>query len=64
MIPEADASHLLFTAHRLYAHIQERHLHPHFELEPTDHPLSQEYHKGIAPERVREIMMERLRAFC
>lgn len=31
-----------------------------FELEPTDHPLSQEFHKGIMPERVKEIMAGRL----
>ena len=34
--------------------------HPHFELEPADHPLSQEYHHRIALERVKEIMMGRL----
>jgi hypothetical protein len=33
----------------------------HFRLEQTDHPLSLEYHKGITPERVKEIMVERLR---
>jgi len=27
----------------------------------ADHPLAQEYHKGITPERVKEIMMRRLR---
>lgn len=41
--------------------IQEFDRRPHLELEPTGHPLSQEYHKGIAPERVKEIMMGRLR---
>jgi hypothetical protein len=46
---------------KMYAHTQEPGLRPWFELEPTDHPLSQEYHKGIAPERVKEIMMGRLR---
>jgi hypothetical protein len=35
---------------------------PNFELEPTDHPLSQEYHNGITAERVKEIMMSRLLA--
>lgn len=41
---------------KMYAHIQEPGTRPTFELEPTDHPLSQEYHHGIAPERVKEIM--------
>ncbi|PYU18498.1 MAG: hypothetical protein DMG30_27510 [Acidobacteria bacterium] len=45
---------------KMYAHIQELNSRPHFELESTDHPLSQEYHKGITPERVKKIMMERL----
>ena len=45
---------------KMYAHIQEERQRPHFELEFTDHPLSQEYHHGIAPERVKEIMMGRL----
>ena len=47
---------------KMYAHIQEPDSRPIFELEPTDHPLSQEYHHGIAPERVREIMMPRLKS--
>jgi hypothetical protein len=46
---------------KMYAHIQKPGQRPHFELEPTDHPLSQEFHKGITPERVKEIMMRRLR---
>ena len=41
---------------KMYAHIQELGKRPTFELEPTDHPLSQEYYHGITPERVREIM--------
>ncbi len=45
---------------KMSAHIQEPGLRPHFYLELTDHPLSQEYHKGITPERVKEIMMGRL----
>jgi hypothetical protein len=45
----------------MYAHIQELNRRPHFELEPSDHPLSQEYRKGITAERVKKIMMERLR---
>lgn len=46
---------------KMHAHIQRLGLFPYFELEPTDHPLSVEYHKGISPERVREIMTKRLR---
>jgi hypothetical protein len=45
---------------KMYAHIQEPGTRPIFELEPTDHPLSQEYHHGITAERVREIMTARL----
>lgn len=41
---------------KMHACIQELKTRPIFELEPTDHPLSQEYHHGITPERVREIM--------
>jgi hypothetical protein len=46
---------------KMYAHIQEPSLRPTFSLEPTDHPLSQQYHKGISPEQVKEIMLGRLR---
>jgi hypothetical protein len=45
---------------KMYAHVQELHWRPNFRLELTEHPLSQEYHKGITPERVKEIMMRRL----
>lgn len=45
---------------KMYAHIQKPPDRPIFELEPTDHPLSQEHHHGITPERVKEIMMRRL----
>lgn len=45
---------------KMYAHIQELGARPTFEIEPTEHPLSQEYYNGITPERVREIMMRRL----
>jgi hypothetical protein len=45
---------------KMHAHIQEPGTRPTFELEPTDHPLSQEYYEGITPERVKEIMMRRL----
>jgi hypothetical protein len=46
---------------KMHARIQEPGLRPLFHLEPTDHPLSLEYHHGISPERVREIMSRRLR---
>ncbi len=46
---------------KMYAHIQEDGSRPHFRLERTDHPLSQEYHNGVTPERVKEIMLRRLR---
>ena len=41
---------------KMHAYIQELGTRPNFELELTDHPLSQEYHHGITPERVRDIM--------
>jgi hypothetical protein len=46
---------------KMYAHIQKLDWRPHFELEPTDHPLSREFHDGVSPERVKEIMTNRLR---
>lgn len=46
---------------KMYVHLQEPYNRPTFELEPTDHLLSQEYYHGIAPGRVKEIMMRRLR---
>jgi len=46
---------------KMYAHIQQLDCRPNFELELSDHPLSQEYHKGITAERVKEIMLGRLR---
>ncbi len=48
---------------KMYAQNQSLDLRPHFELEPTDHPLSREHREGIAPERARELMMGRLRQF-
>ena len=45
---------------KMYAHIQGPGQRPHFELQLSDHPLSQEYHKGISPERVKQIMLSRL----
>ena len=41
---------------KMMAYTQELGTRPTFELEKSDHPLSLEYHHGIAPERVREIM--------
>jgi hypothetical protein len=45
---------------KMYAHIQEPGRRPTFELEQTDHPLSQEYYHGSTAERVKEIMKSRL----
>lgn len=47
---------------KMYVHIQEANLRPRFELQPSDHQLAQEYHHGITPERVKEIMLRRLPA--
>jgi len=47
---------------KMYAHIQEPGTRPHFRLERSDHPLSIEYHHGISPERVKEIMLRGLPA--
>lgn len=47
---------------KMHAHIQEPGKRPHFELEPSDHPLAQEFHHGITPESVKEIMLKRLPA--
>jgi len=45
---------------KMYIHVQEHRLRPHFRLERSDHPLSHEYHHGITPERLKEIMFRRL----
>jgi len=45
---------------KMYAHIQEPGQRPHFELQPTNHPLAQQYHHGITPARVKELMLGRL----
>jgi hypothetical protein len=47
---------------KMFAHIQEPGMRPHFRLERADHPLAQEYHNGISPERVKEIMFNSLPA--
>jgi hypothetical protein len=46
---------------KMYAHNRNSGARPLFRLEPTDHPLSREYHHGITPERVKEIMLRRLK---
>jgi hypothetical protein len=43
---------------KMHARIEKREWRPNFELEPSDHPLSVEYHRGITPERIKEIMSE------
>ena len=40
---------------KMYVDVQEPGNRPLFRLEESDHPLSQEYHHGITPERVKEI---------
>lgn len=47
---------------KMYAHIQESGQRSRFELEPTDHPLTQEQQKGISPSRIEEIMVGRFKA--
>ena len=47
---------------KMYAHIQKPGWRPIFDLEQSSHPLSEEFHTGIKPERVKEIMMGRLPA--
>jgi hypothetical protein len=46
---------------KMYAHIREPGEVPLFELEQTDHQLSREYHHGITPTRVKDIMRRRLK---
>jgi hypothetical protein len=45
---------------RMYARVSALNMRPQFDVELTDHPLAQEYHNGILPERVKEIMRGRL----
>jgi hypothetical protein len=45
---------------KMYARMQGVGKRPKFEMERTEHVLSREYHEGIRPERVREIMLGRL----
>jgi hypothetical protein len=42
---------------KMHAHIQDPGMRPHFRLELSDHPLALEYHRGITPERVKEITL-------
>ena len=46
---------------KMYAYIQPVGLRPEFELEHADHLLAQEFHHGMSPARVKELMMLRLR---
>ena len=46
---------------KMYAHVGDPDKRPTFELEPTDHQLSQEYWNGITAARVKEIMARQLR---
>jgi hypothetical protein len=46
---------------KMYAHIQPPGQRPHFFLQPGEHPLAQEYHHGITAEKVKEIMLKRVR---
>lgn len=41
---------------KMYVHPQLQNQRPHFRLEETDHPLAQEYHHGITPDRVKSLM--------
>ena len=45
---------------KMYAHAQPPGTRPQFSLERADHPLAREYHHGITPQRVKEIMLRRL----
>jgi len=47
---------------KMYAHIQEPGTRPQFSLEPSDHPLAQEFRHGITPERVKQITLRGLPA--
>jgi len=47
---------------KMYAHVQPPGTRPQFSLEPTDHPLAQEYHHGMTPQRIKETMLRRLGA--
>ena len=42
---------------KMYAHIQELGTRPHFWIERSDHPLSLDFHRGITPERLKQLMV-------
>jgi hypothetical protein len=46
---------------KMFLHPQEPDTRPLFEIEHTEHPLAQDYHHGVLPSRVKEIMLKRLR---
>jgi hypothetical protein len=46
---------------KMQAHFKGFGRRPEFELEPTDHSLSLEFHNGVTPTRVKDIMMRQLR---
>jgi hypothetical protein len=48
-----------YESTKMDMHIQEPGKRPHFSIHHTDHPLAQEYHHGIHPRRVKEIMLNR-----
>lgn len=45
---------------KMYAHFGKPGERPTFEIEPTEHLLSKEYHEGILPDRVKQIVLSRL----
>lgn len=47
---------------KMYADIQKDNSRPNFRLQPSNHPLAQEFLCGITPERIKEIMISRLPA--
>jgi len=47
---------------KMHAHIQEPGARPQFHLERCDNLLAREFHEGIAPERVRDLMFRALPA--
>jgi len=46
---------------KMQAHIREDDQRPMFELDESKHPLAEEYHHGVTPERLKDIMLGRLR---
>src|ERR1022692_2202205 len=60
-LSENAASPFHAEPRQMYADIQKVDWRPNFELEHSDHPLAQDHHRGITAERVKKIMMGRLR---